>query len=82
MIVITKHWQAREVRFLGLIVLTLLLIGLHLAQGLRLAGMEGSGHRVIDLKALELRIQSGDLTDREADWYHQATPEELRGGRP
>ena len=82
MIAITKHWQPREARFLGLIALTLLLIGLHLAEGLRIAGMEGSGHRVIDLKALELRIQTGDLTDHEAEWYHPARPEELRGGHP
>jgi hypothetical protein len=82
MISSAKHWHSREVRFLGLIVLTAVLVALHLGEGLRLAGREGSGHRVIDLKALERRIEAGDLTDREALWYHQTRPEDTPDGRP
>jgi len=82
MITLARHWHLRDVRFLGLIAMTALLIALHLGEGLRLAAREGSGHRVIDVKALERRIDAGDLSDREADWYHLATPQESRGGAP
>lgn len=78
---LVRHWRPREARFLGLIALTVLAIALHLGDGLRLAAREGSGHRVIDVKALERRIEAGDFTDREALWYHQTRPEETRGGR-
>lgn len=77
---LARHWQPREARFLGLIALTALLIALDLGEGLHLAGRAGSGHRVIDIKALERRIEAGDLTDREALWYHQTRPEEAPGG--
>ena len=82
MITLARHWHRRDVRFLGLIAMTALLIALHLGEGLRLAAREGSGHRVIDVKALERRIDAGDLSDREADWYHPATPQESGGGGP
>ena len=77
-----RHWQAREARFLGLIVLTLVLMTLHLDEALRLAADIGRGHRMIDLKALVKRIDAGELSDREAAWYHPATPNETRGARP
>jgi hypothetical protein len=79
---LVRHWHPREARFVGLIALTGLLIALHLEEGLLLAALAGSGHRVIDLKTLEWRIDAGDLTDREADWYHPATPQESAGGGP
>jgi hypothetical protein len=82
MSMLARHWHPRDVRFIGLIAMTALLIALHLGEGLRLAAREGSGHRVIDLKALERRIDTGDLSDREADWYHPARPEESGGGAP
>ena len=82
MITLARHWHLRDVRFLGLIAMTALLIALHLGEGLRLAAREGSGHRVIDVKALERRIDAGDLSDREADWYHPASPQESGGGGP
>jgi hypothetical protein len=79
---IARHWQSREARFLGLIVLCAVLIALHLGETLRLAAHEGSGHRAVDLPALKARIDAGELRDREADWYHPSTPEETRDPRP
>ena len=80
------HIHPRELRFLGLLLITALVIALQLADGLRLAGLTGSGWRVVDRQALERRIGAGDLSDREAVWYHPATPEETRaagsGGEP
>jgi hypothetical protein len=74
------HLHEREVRFLGLVSLTLVLIALHLGAGLRLPGEEGVGWRSLDLDALQRRIGTGELRDREADWYHPASPEEAAGG--
>jgi hypothetical protein len=76
MIALARPWHPREARFLGLIALTAVLIALYLGEGLSLATREGSGHRVIDRRALERRIEAGDLTDREAIWYHEARPGE------
>jgi len=75
-----KTWHPREVRFVGLIALTLLGMALYLGDGLRLASRDGSGHRVIDIQALERRIEAGDLRDREALWYHETRPDD-GGGR-
>jgi len=78
-----RHLHHRELRFLGLIGLTGVLIALYLGAGLRLAGEEGTGWRAIDLDTLRRRIESGELREREASWYHSSTPEEVRtsGGR-
>jgi len=47
---------------------------------LRLADRGGVGWRTVDLGALQRRIESGELRDREADWYHPATAEEATAG--
>lgn len=73
-----RHIHERELRFLGLVLITGLAIALQLADGLRLSALQGSGWRVIDRAALERRIEAGDLRDREAIWYHPATDEEAR----
>jgi hypothetical protein len=74
----TKHWQARERRFLGFIALTAVLIALYLGQALRFATHLEGGHRVIDTQALVRRIEAGELRDREAAWYHPSTAQETR----
>lgn len=74
-----RRWQPREARFLGLVALTALSIGLYLERGLTLAAREGGGHRIIDIQALQRRIDSGDLREREAQWYHPTRPEEENG---
>jgi hypothetical protein len=71
-----KHWRARDLRFLALLVLTAVVIVLHLDAGLRLAAQEGSGWRALDLEALRKRIETGELREREAEWYHPSTDEE------
>ncbi len=70
MIRLPRRRQSRDLRFLGLLGLSLLLAALYLGESLEQAGHRGQGHRRIDLKALERRIEAGDLRDREADWYH------------
>ena len=73
-----RHRHARELRFLGLVLITGLAIALQLTDGLRLSALQGSGWRVIDRAAVERRIEAGDLRDREASWYHPATDIETR----
>jgi hypothetical protein len=79
-----RHLRPRDLRFLGLMAVTGLTISLYLDTGLRLAGQEGSGWRAIDLEALTQKIESGELREREAEWYHPATEEETTslGGTP
>ena len=74
------HLRQRELRFLGLIALTLLVIGLYLGEGLHRVEREGTGWRTIDLEALQRRIETGELREREAQWYHPATPQEAANG--
>lgn len=74
-----RHMRSRDLRFLGLVALTGLTIALYLDAGLRLASQEGSGWRKLDLDAVMQRIETGELRDWEADWYHPATEEEIRG---
>jgi len=78
-----RHLRYRELRFLALIAITASLIAVYLSTGLRLAEEAGKGWRTIDLDTLQRRIETGELRDREADWYHPSTPEEIQtsGGR-
>ncbi|MGA7979553.1 MAG: hypothetical protein WCA32_04905 [Chromatiaceae bacterium] len=79
-----RHWHLREFRFLSLVVLIGFVIALHLGAGLQAVGQEGSGWRSVDAAALQRRIESGELRDREANWYHSATDVEtthVRGER-
>jgi hypothetical protein len=82
MLATARHWHQRELRFLGLVGISLGLIALHLSAGLRLAGQEGTGWRKIDLPALERRIETGELRDKEAEWYHPHTGAPAAGGMP
>ena len=72
-----RHLHRRELRFLGLVTVTAVVIALQVGAGLRLAGRDGGGWRSIDLDALQRRIESGELRDEEADWYHPSTKEEI-----
>jgi hypothetical protein len=73
-----RHWRWRELRFLALVVLTALVIALQLHAGLHLAGREGVGWRSVDTPRLRQRIDSGELREHEASWYHRSSDEERR----
>ena len=75
----TRHLHPRDLRFLGLVAMTGLIIVLYLATGLQLADQTGSGWRKVDLDAVMQRIETGELRELEADWYHPATEDEVRG---
>ena len=71
-----RHWQNREFRFIGMAAATLTLIGLFLLTHQPQLEAKGSSWRRIDLEAFQRHIQNGDLSDREAQWYHPAQPED------
>lgn len=66
---------------MGLVLLTGAVVVLYLDANLRLVGREGSGWRTLDLEVLRQRIETGELRDREADWYHPASDEERQSIR-
>ena len=74
------HWHVADLRLLALLGSTLLCIGLFLGQQTGEAVSNTGGWRQIDLPTLQQRIDAGDLSDREASWYHSATADEL--GQP
>ena len=69
---VIRHWHNRDLRFLGMAGATLVLIALFLGTQQPLLKAEGSGWRRIDIEAFRQRLQSGDLSGREAQWYHPA----------
>jgi hypothetical protein len=59
---------------LALVLLNLLGIGLYLGVGP--VRQEGAGYRVIDATVVRRLLDSGELSTREAQWYHPARPGE------
>lgn len=74
---IIKYWHAGDSRLIGLLVLTLLLIGIFLVQQSPQNASASPSWRKIELTLVKQRLDSGDLSYQEATWYHLATPEEL-----
>jgi hypothetical protein len=69
---VIRHWHQREIRFLLMAGTTLLFIALFLWTDQPLLEGKASSWRKIDLEAFQQRLQGGDLSDREAQWYHPA----------
>ena len=67
-----RHWHHRDLRFLGVTGATLIFIALFLGTERPLLEAEGSSWRRIDQAAFQQRLQRGDLSGREAQWYHPA----------
>ena len=67
--IITHDWL-----ILSLVLTNFLFIGLYLGVGPPSGA--GAGYRVIDTEAVRRLLDSGDLSGREADWYHPTLPRE------
>lgn len=79
-----RHRLLREIRFVSLLGVTLAVIALQLSDIQRLESSARSSWRKIDLGTLQRRIETGELSDHEALWYHPASPDEsgsLRGAQ-
>lgn len=75
-----RHLQ--DLRLIVLILVSLVLIGFHLNQAGGGAGEAGASWRKLDIEALQRRIETGDLSDREADWYRQLGSDRAERHRP
>lgn len=76
-----KHWKPRDWRFVGLVAVNLLAMGLFLDAELRRVEQAGSGWRRIDIQAVQRLIDKGDLRLREAEWFHPTEPGERPGSK-
>ena len=70
------HLRRRDLRFLGVVALTLAAIGAFLATESGAPETGVGGWRRIDRAALESRIESGELSRKEASWWRPV--EELK----
>lgn len=66
--------RRRDLRFLGVVALNLAAIGAFLATESGAPETAVGGWRRIDRAALERRIESGELSGREALWYRPVAP--------
>ena len=73
----SKWLHRNDLELLLLVGAVLLAVAGYLVQELGAARQEGASWRRIDTEAVERLIEAGDLSDREALWYH---PEE--NGKP
>ena len=74
------RWHTRDWRFIGFMVLSLVAIGFYLAASLTRLEQSGSSWRRIDIEAVQRLMDSGELSGREAEWFHSTRPEERSGG--
>jgi hypothetical protein len=64
---------------IALLMVNLLGIGLYLGVGPVLR--EGAGYRVVDIAAVRRLLDAGELSRREALWYHPSLPPETSAGK-
>ncbi len=62
------HWHRGDLGFVGLVMGTLVLIGLVLDTAP--TPQQGSSWRRIDLQQFRAYLDEGRLSDHEATWYH------------
>lgn len=66
-----RHWHVSDYRLVTLIGTTLILLVIFLAEQSMQRQSTAAGWRPIDFDVVLQKIDSGELSDREADWYHQ-----------
>ena len=74
------HWHAREWRFVAFMGLILAAIGFYLATGAAQLEQSGSSWRRIDIERVQQMVEGGELSGREALWFHATLPQERPGG--
>ncbi|MCP4700004.1 MAG: hypothetical protein GY862_24605 [Gammaproteobacteria bacterium] len=74
----TKHrfrkLHTQDVRFITLILLNVLCIFGFFFESLGSAGEKPGPWRKVDIEAIEKKMQAGDLTRHEAEWYRAVPP--------
>lgn len=71
-----RHLRRYDLPLIGLVLFNLICIGAFLAAGAGPQGPATGGWRKIDIAAVRARIDSGELAQREASWWH---PQEQPG---
>lgn len=66
-----RHLRGRDLRFVALFVLNLALIGAYVDSMQALGPSGGHGWRRVDIAAVQQRIEVGELSRHEAQWYHR-----------
>ncbi len=75
-----RHLRGRDVRFVVFIIANLFCMAGYLVGNMATIQEPAGGWRRIDLEILLKRIETGDLVQREAKWYHPLTEETGREG--
>lgn len=70
----TWRLRRRDLRFLAVVALSLASVAAYLATQSGAPQTAGGGWRRIDRAALEGRIESGELSRKEAVWYREVEP--------
>ena len=70
MVIWLRHLHPRDYRFLAFVLVNLLCVAAYLFAHVQTLQQETGGWRRIDLDAVMSRIESGDLLQHEAAWYH------------
>ncbi len=78
---IVKRLRTRDWRFYLLVLVHIICIIGFVSEGRHVTPAATGGWRTVDLEELKSRIGSGDLSDREADFYH-VLPESGRAEAP
>ena len=68
------HLRRRDLRFLGVVALNLACVAAYLATESGAPETAVGGWRRIDRAALESRIESGELSRKEAVWWREIQP--------
>jgi hypothetical protein len=68
------HLRRRDLRFLGVVALNLACVAAYLTTESGAPETAVGGWRRIDRAALESRIESGELSRKEAAWYREVLP--------
>ena len=69
------HLRRRDVRFLVFVLLNIFCMTGYLLANIEAMQQDSGGWRRIDLDAVLTRIESGDLMQHEAAWYHNKETE-------
>jgi len=75
-----SHWRSADLRFIGFLLLSLAVIGAYLVTGSARLEPSGESWRRIDIERVQQLMESGELSGREAQWFHPTLPQERSDG--
>jgi len=73
------HCRLRDWRFIGFILLSLSAVCAYLVSGSVQLEQSGDSWRPIDTERVRRLLESGELSGKEAQWFHPTRPDERSG---